>query len=53
MLPVFESALSIEEIEKNFEDVDIFENLIVALQEALLTENEQKKGEPCVSGVYF
>ena len=40
---IFNTSLSIEEIEKNFEDVDVFENLMVALQEALLMEDQRKK----------
>lgn len=43
MVLTFNTSLSIEEIEKNFEDVDIFENLMIALQEALLTEEKRKK----------
>ena len=38
---IFNTSLSIEEIEKNFEDVDVFENLMVALQEALLMVDTQ------------
>lgn len=40
---IFNTSLSIEEIEKNFEDVDVFENLMVALGEALLMEEQRKK----------
>ena len=41
MMLIFATSLSIEEIEKNFEDVDVFENLMVALQEALLMVDTQ------------
>ena len=40
---IFNTSLSIEEIEKNFEDVDVFENLMTALGEALLIEEQRKK----------
>lgn len=40
---IFNTSLSIEEIEKNFEDVDVFENLMAALGEALLMEEQRKK----------
>ena len=40
---IFNTSLSIEEIEKNFEDADVFENLRAALQEALLLEEQRKK----------
>ena len=42
---IFNTSLSIEEIEKNFEDVDVFENLMAALGEALLIEKKKKKEE--------
>ena len=42
---IFNTSLSIEEIEKNFEDVDVFENLMAALGEALLIEEHRKKEE--------
>lgn len=45
MMLIFDTSLSIEEIEKNFEDVDVFENLMVALREALLLEEQRKKEE--------
>ena len=40
---IFNTSLSIEEIEKNFEDVDVFEKLMAALGEALLMEEQRKK----------
>ena len=40
---IFNTSLSIEEIEMNFEDADVFENLMAALQEALLLEEQRKK----------
>lgn len=40
---IFNTSLSIEEIDKNFEDVDVFENLMAALGGALLIEEQRKK----------
>ena len=40
---IFNTSLSIEEIDKNFEDVDVFENLMATLGEALIMEEQRKK----------
>ena len=41
-LPVFRSALSMEEIENNFKNIDFFSGLMEGLEEALAYE----KGNP-------
>lgn len=38
----FESALTLEEIERNFADADLYEGLIAALSEALEFEERSK-----------
>lgn len=45
----FETTLSMEEIERNFQDFDLFSELMESLQEALAIE----KGEKKMDTVYF
>lgn len=39
----FETTLSMEEIERNFQDVDLFSELMKSLQEVLAIEKGEKK----------
>ena len=41
--PTFQSTLTQEEIEKNFENFDVYEGLMAGLQEALEQEKENEK----------
>lgn len=43
MVLIFESTFSPEEIEQNFENTDLYESLMAALQEALRIEQQIKK----------
>ena len=48
--PCFESSLSMEEIEKNFEGVDFFSGLMAGLEEAMAAETfARKRSLPDVS----
>ena len=43
--PTFESKLSMEEIEKNFEDINFFDGIMEGLSEALAFEKGKAKAE--------
>ncbi len=45
MEPCFESSLSMEEIEKNFEGVDFFSGLMAGLEEAIAYERGEAAAE--------
>lgn len=45
MEPCFESSLSMEEIEKNFEGVDLFSGLMAGLEEAIAYERGEAAAE--------
>lgn len=42
---IFQSSLSMEEVENNFKDVDFFEGIMEGLQEALAYEQGKAKAE--------
>lgn len=48
MEPCFESSLSMEEIEKNFEGVDFFSGLMAGLEEAIAYEKGEAAAETFV-----
>ena len=48
MEPCFESSLSVEEIEKNFEGVDFFSGLMAGLEEAIAYERGEAAAETFV-----
>ena len=44
----FKSSLSIEEIENNFKNIDLFSGIVVGLEEALAYENGKASAETFV-----
>ena len=47
---IFESTLSIEEIEDNFKDVDFFSGIMDGLQETLAYEKEKGAADTFANG---
>lgn len=47
---IFESSLSIEEIEANFAEINFFDNIIESLNEVLIYEKNRDKRRPLAKG---